>query len=398
MITQNKSLHEQKEIAEEASRSKARFLSVMSHELRTPLNGIVGVINLMNGPTTEKDGKRFLHILKTSSQHLLQLVNNVLDFSKASAGKLELSPTPCRIDEILENLYSVFISRYNEKGIALQLSLDNNLSQTVLLDDVRFVQVLTNLLSNALKFTEEGEVCLDARAIRVYNDSIEVQISVSDTGRGISDDEQEQIFHSFNNIYNKSKNVESTGLGLSISKMILELMNSELKLESTVGTGSRFYFELTLNKAEPTVEINKELKLAPTNSLEGIKVLVAEDNPINMIIAREFLKRWKINMLEAVNGAIAQKLILEQKDIDLILLDLQMPEMDGYEVMKWLKEKGISIPTIAFTANMLATEERKELLQMGFTDMVSKPFAPADLEEKMKAAVQHKKSANEILA
>jgi CheY-like chemotaxis protein len=360
----------------------------MSHELRTPLNGIVGMINLMSSPISESEQKRYLDILKTTSLHLLHLVNNVLDYSKASAGKMELNPVPCSLDEIVRNLHSVFLPRFAEKKLDFLLSVDILLKTTVLADDVRMVQVLTNLLSNALKFTAAGRVTLEAHCLQKSSDRMVVECSVSDTGPGIAREEQVHLFDSFNNIQNKPRHAESTGLGLAISRMIVSEMGGMLQLESVKGKGSRFSIRITLplvvEAPRPEVLLNS---IPDAVSLTGIRVLIAEDNPVNMMIARTILKKWQIQTVEAVNGRIALDLLQEGAAPDLILLDLHMPEMNGYEAMERIREVHPDLPVIAFTASMLAAEERAELARLGFLDVVPKPFAPEELEAKMKAAL-----------
>ncbi|HEX2535248.1 MAG TPA: ATP-binding protein, partial [Chitinophagaceae bacterium] len=254
LIRQNNRLQQQKKLAEEASLSKARFLSIMSHELRTPLNGIIGTINLMDGSEDEIEKKRFQSILKTSSQHLLHLVNNVLDYSKASEGKMELSPVPCRIDQLLQDLYRVFQTRYDEKGLAFELHAEAGLQRSLLVDDVRLVQVLTNLLSNALKFTDKGKVILEASLVSPGEQGLNVTFSVTDTGQGLTDEQQARMFDSFNNVSHQKRNVESTGLGLAISRMIIQKMGAELGVLSRPGKGSRFFFSVQLPYAPAEVQ------------------------------------------------------------------------------------------------------------------------------------------------
>jgi signal transduction histidine kinase len=390
------SLMVQMRLAQEASASKARFLSIMSHELRTPLNGIIGAINLSSVTTDENEKQKLNDVLKSSSEHLLHLVNNVLDYSKASSGKMQLNPLNTSVGELLLNLKEIFQNRFDEKDLALEVLMDEEVNRNVLLDDVRFVQVLTNLLSNALKFTDSGKVVLAARCINITNSTMELEVSVNDTGAGLTGEQQESIFDSFNNVSNKSAKVESSGLGLSICKMIVEMMGGSLLVESNVKTGSKFYFIITLPlapaKEKPVVIINN------SNSLEGVKILVAEDNAINMMIARQFLKRWKVVILEASNGLIAQQLLVENPDIDLLLLDLQMPVMDGYELMDWIRKNHIDLPVLAFTAQIMATEAKYILLDRGFTDMIPKPFAPEELQEKLQSALRHKLPAKAIFA
>jgi signal transduction histidine kinase/CheY-like chemotaxis protein len=387
-VVQNKTLQDQKEIAEEASRSKARFLSIISHELRTPLNGIIGTLNLMTTTDDEAQKIRYQRILESSSKQLLHLVNNVLDYSKASAGKIQLSPVAFRIDETLRDLYNIFQSRFVEKEIDFRFSMDPALSTTVLADDVRFTQVITNLLSNALKYTDAGFVQLSAGVHSLTASDVQIQISVTDTGRGISEDQQDQIFDTFNNISNKSRNVESTGLGLSIAKMIIDLMDGTLSIASAPGKGSTFALTCKFPLAVEEVQtVFFEHEHEHGFSLDQRKILVAEDNEINMLVIREFLKKWNIQISEAVNGQEAITLLQERDDIDLVLLDLQMPEIDGYQVLEWLKKNKSDLPAIAFTASLLDGQDKTQLLELGFHDVVAKPFSPTELEAKLKQAL-----------
>lgn len=376
----------QMKIAQEASASKERFLSIMSHELRTPLNGIISAINLIDTTTSDEEKQKYSAVLKTSSEHLLNLVNNVLDYSKASSGKVELNPVNCCIEKLLLDLKMVFMSRFQEKNICLEVSIDDDLKRNVLLDDIRLDQVLSNLLSNALKFTETGKVVVAAKCLDIKNSMIEVEISVTDTGKGLTAEQQKKIFESFNNVYNKSRKVESAGLGLFICKMIVDMMGGTLLLESHLGKGSRFYFSIVIPLAGYE-EKKVEIITACNQSLEGAKILIAEDNPVNMMVACEFLKRWKAIVLEASDGLIAKQLLLQNPDIDLLLLDLQMPEMNGHELIKWIREKGLDFPVIAFTAQIISNEEKKVLMQQGFTDFIPKPFAPNELQQKLAVAL-----------
>ena len=376
----------QVKLAQEASASKARFLSIMSHELRTPLNGIISAINLIDTTTNTNEKKKYGEVLRTSSDHLLQLVNNVLDYSKAASGKMELNLINCSLEKILQNLKIVFEPRFEEKGILLEIFTDPELKRNVLLDDIRFVQVLTNLLSNSLKFTEKGKVVVVARYCGLSNGRLHAEVSVTDTGKGLTGEQQKTIFDSFNNVHNKTTRVESSGLGLSISKMIIEMMGGALLLESQPDRGSKFYFNVNLQTA--TAEQEKiEIVTEDLPLLKGVKILIAEDNAINMMVTCEFLKRWEMTIITAEDGKAAQQKLLEHQDIDVALLDLQMPGMDGYELMAWIKEEHIEIPVIAFTAQIITNEGRLELQQTGFVDIMPKPFDPKTLGEKIRNAL-----------
>jgi CheY-like chemotaxis protein len=299
---------------------------------------------------------------------------------------MELNPINTSIKKLLHNLEDVFQSRFNEKGLQLEVHIDNEVDRNVLLDDIRFVQVLTNLISNALKFTQKGKVVVAAKYVNIDDSTVQVEISVKDTGVGLTGEQQKVIFDSFNNIHNKSANVESSGLGLSICKMILEMMGGALLLESNVNKGSRFYFIMTLPLASEE-EKKPAIVTVSGHSLEGVKILIAEDNAINMMITRQFLKKWNVVVLEAANGLIAQQLLIKNPDIELLLLDLQMPVLNGYELMKWIKESTLSLPVLAFSAQAMEVEQKLKLLKLGFVDMIPKPFAPEELKQKIQAAL-----------
>lgn len=386
----------QMKLAEEASASKARFLSIMSHELRTPLNGIISAINLIDATKDEKEKQKFGTVLKTSSEHLLNLVNNVLDYSKASSGKMQLNPVNASVNKLITNLQAVFDPRFEEAGLEFKIHLDDEVCKPVMFDDIRLAQVLSNLLSNALKFTEKGKVVLAARCLNANSSSLEVEFSVTDTGKGLTDEHQNKIFDSFNTVNNKSRKLESSGLGLSISKMIVEMMGGSLLLNSKIDKGSRFYFNVHMPLAN-TVAKTETITKHDFLSLEGKNILIAEDNLINMMVAREFLKKWNVNLLEAPNGLVAQQLLIKNADIDLLLLDLQMPEMDGYELMEWIRENKLQLPVIAFTAQIMAHEDKNDLIQLGFTDMIPKPFAPQELHKKISHALIKNKTPIAVL-
>jgi signal transduction histidine kinase/CheY-like chemotaxis protein len=387
LIHQNQNLQHQKEIAEEASMTKARFLSIMSHELRTPLNGIIGTVNLMDSTSNEADKKKYLDVLNISSRHLLHLVNNVLDYSKASAGKMELFLNPLRVSDVMTNLFHVFQSRFAEKNISLELTVDPSLHRHILADDVRLMQVLTNLLSNALKFTDSGKVTIKAVCLdRDAADPI-IQITVSDTGKGLTPEQQAIIFDSFSNISNKSRMIESTGLGLSISKKIIDMMGGNISVQSQPQAGSSFLIEFAAPWADEQMAEATAQEQIIDISPQGMTILVVEDDPINMLIAREFLKRWEVNFLEACNGAEGIA-VMQKEEIDIVLLDLNMPVMDGMQVMEWMVKHKPSLPAIAFTAGIFDMEEKQRLFEQGFSEVVPKPFAPEELEQKVKQVLR----------
>jgi PAS domain S-box-containing protein len=377
-----KELQAAREQAENAAYVKSRFLSNMSHELRTPLNGIIGTINLMLQEKYPEEQRESLNVLKYSGELMLALINDVLDFSKIEAGKLQLERSSFNLKTLLEKTRSIFQQQFAAKGVQLQLDYDEHINISVLSDEIRLNQVLHNLLSNALKFTEKGKVTLAARFISATSDSTNIRFSITDTGIGISEDKLVQIFDSFSQAdVNTTRKYGGTGLGLTISRKLVELFNSELIVESRTGEGSSFYFTLclpadTANRPYVNEQSGKDL-----HSLAGIRLLIAEDNNINMLVTRRFLQKWEVDFVEAQNGLQAVSLFKEGF-FDLLLIDLEMPEMDGYETMKEIRKIDQEIPVIAFTAAVFE-DMKSKLREHGFNDYIKKPFRPEDLHKKI---------------
>jgi signal transduction histidine kinase len=383
-----KAIVKQKKKTEEAAQAKAKFLSNMGHELRTPLNGIIGASNILSKENFLPEQREYLNILKYCSDHMLGLVNDILDYNKIEAGQLELHPIEFNLKTALEKSMIPFHNRFKEKGIALKIAIDEKLNAEVKADDIRLVQIVNNILSNAFKFTETGFVKLEANVIDEKDDRVKVSFVVTDTGIGISLQDQFRIFDSFWQVYDEStRKFGGTGLGLTISQKLLLMMGSMLKVQSAEGKGSKFYFDIEfplIRKAEV-----KEVVVEDVNDLTDHRILIAEDNMINMMIAKKMLQDWNATVTEAVNGAEALKILQSDKHFNLILLDLEMPEVDGYTAMKEIKRLYPNIPAIAFTAALIDNDMLQNLFDIGFTDCVLKPFKPQELLSKIrKHAVQ----------
>jgi signal transduction histidine kinase/CheY-like chemotaxis protein len=379
-----------KELAEEASKAKAIFLSNMSHELRTPLNGIVGTANLLN-VDEPKEVKQHVIVLKNLSEHMMGLVNNVLDYSKIESGKLTLYNIVFNINELVQKLFSTFDYQFKAKGVQYKIDMDPSLKEiNVFSDDLRLQQILNNLISNALKFTHEGEVVLNTTLVKKDTEYATILFNVVDNGIGIDEKQLESIFESFNQGDSATtRRYGGTGLGLSISSNLVKLFDSKLHLSSKIGKGSNFYFTIKfpLYKSDAILSTHK----TDTTELKDIKILIAEDNPINMMVAKKILQKWGAIVEEAANGQIAvEKCKVQQFDV--VLIDLEMPEMDGKTAVKAINQLPIKMPAIAFTAAMYENMEA-DLLSSGFVDYVLKPFQPDTLYQKIASILEQKKAS-----
>ncbi|HUR11499.1 MAG TPA: ATP-binding protein [Flavitalea sp.] len=375
-----------KEKAEEASKAKSRFLSNMSHELRTPLNGIIGASNLLLQEKFLEDQKPHLDILKFSSEHMMALINDILDFNKIEAGKMELSEKPVNIKRFLYEIAAQFSAQARQKGLQMVSQIDDNLDMELFMDETRFNQVLNNLVMNAIKFTPQGTITLSAKKLFSSSNKATVQFEIRDTGIGIPGKKHKEIFASFTQAdINTTRKYGGTGLGLAISKKLVEMFNSELILESEEGKGSTFRFvvELKINENRK-IYINED-KNKQLESLSGIRVLIAEDNPVNLTIAKRFLHKWGIEVVEATNGKEAVEKF-KTTAINLMLIDLEMPEMDGATALKEIRLINDQVPAVAFTAAVYDNMQM-DLLQKGFIDYIHKPFRPEDLHSKIAVLV-----------
>ncbi len=378
-----------------ATKSKARFLSSMSHELRTPLNGIIGTSNvILADPGVSASLKEHLNVIRYSSEHMLGIVDDLLDFSKMDAKKMEMKEETFNLLKCFRNISASFSLQFQGQGLDLVTSHpeDDLENVEVVSDQTKLSQVLKNLLSNALKFTPSGKVEFKVK-VKDSNDArIELYFEIRDTGIGIAKDQQQEIFNAFSQVHSEDlkRKYEGTGLGLTISRQLVNMMGGTLKVESELHKGSSFYFTLSFKIApktvvhsvevEPSVEIKKDIR--------GVRVLVVEDNEINASILKSFLLRWQLQIKEAITGIHALELIKYHK-FDLILMDLEMPEMNGYATLKKLRETNKTVPVIAFTATLL--DDMDSLItEAGFTDYVVKPFKPAVLKKKIEMYCERK--------
>lgn len=379
-----RSLIEAKERAETSEKLKHQFLSNMSHEIRTPMNAIIGFTGLLERTKLSPDQFEWLQAIKYSSDNLLVIVNDILDFAKIESGTLELDEKKINIADLVHSAVTMLKNRAEDKGIRLVFSIDSTIPEVVLGDSVRLTQVLLNLLSNAVKFTNHGEVNVEVFLLEDNQDTVTIEFSVTDTGIGIQEQHLETIFDSFSQISNNNTRLYGgTGLGLAIAKRLTELQGGTLSAHSKYNEGSCFKFNLPFKKFDfnntDVTAIDQEPMI---EFITGKRVLVVEDNPISRRLLSIWLELWKLEADMADNGRIAIEKLM-QNQYDLVLMDIQMPEMDGYETSRHIRTQMQSnIPIIAMTAHALKDEIDK-CMNAGMNNYISKPFNPSDLLAKL---------------
>ena len=366
--------------AQQGLKAKSEFLSTMSHEIRTPLNAVIGMAHLLLRNKPRTDQKEGLDVMLFSANNLLSIVNNILDYNKIEEGKINFEHIPLNLAEIARNIIAGLKDKAIEKGIDLRLNIDDRLNVEVIGDPTRTGQVITNLVHNALKFTLEGTVQLNMVMESLKDDIVTVATSVEDTGIGIAPEKQGMIFDRFTQADSStSRSYGGTGLGLAITKRILELQGVTLQLKSEAGRGSVFHFTQTFPLCREMAVIKQEyFQIAKRDQLlKGVSILLVEDNPLNVLVAQTILENGGAEVEVAVNGREAMEK-LDAGRHKLILMDLHMPVMDGYEATVLLRERGETLPIIALTAST-PKEVENEAFAAGITSVLVKPFDPDDL-------------------
>ena len=393
-----------------ANEAKGKFLAHMSHEIRTPINAVLGMDEMILRESKEKNIKEYAMDIYMAGQTLLSLINDILDFSKIDSGKMVIIPIEYDVSSLIHDLSNMTSQRAKDKNIRLEVEIDHNIPSRLFGDDVRIRQVLTNILTNAVKYTQQGTVWLRAQCIRLdENEMAVLRFEVEDTGIGIKEEDLPKLSAEFERIEeDRNRNIEGTGLGMSITVQLLSLLGSRLQVESVYGEGSKFYFELEQKVIDSTPigdfearihQITENYHYSTKFYAPDAKLLVVDDNAVNRKVLRNLLKETRIQVTDAESGKECLKLIQENY-YDLIFLDHMMPEMDGVETLHHIKKLSDcpcqDTPIVVLTANAVSGAKEKYLAE-GFDDFLSKPIVPEKLENMIRNMLPEELIVEEVL-
>ncbi len=383
------------EQAEAANQAKRDFLANMSHEIRTPLNVVLGMNEMIRRESTEPVVQKYAHKIEASGNILLSLINDVLDFSKIEAGNMQLVPVQYQLSSVISDIVLLVTERMRGKDLKLELKVDETLPCVLYGDEVRIKQIMLNLLNNAVKYTEKGKIVFTVSGKQNAEGKFLLYVSVKDTGIGIREEDIHKLAHAFQRVdEQRNANVEGTGLGLSITQNFLIMMGSVLEVESEYGKGSNFFFsveqpvvdERPIGKINPYELHSEAAAAAVTYTAPEAEVLVVDDNRMNLDVFRALLKKTRVRVMTASSGKECLRLVKRQ-EFDIIFLDHMMPEMDGVETLKQLKEMEDNLsknaPVIALTANAVVGA-KEEYIAEGFADYLSKPVQGSTLEKMVR--------------
>ena len=371
----------------EASIRENEFLTNTNHGLRTPLIGIMGFSDILRTTSLDDEQREYVEIIYSSGKYLADIIANILDFYKIEVGKFEMNPQKTDLKQLIENTLTVFRPDAEKKGLCISFSVEGNVPQFIEVDGTRLRQTLSNLVSNAVKFTDKGIITVSVTLLERQTDQARLLFRVIDSGIGIRKEDQEKIFEPFRQgVLSSDKKEQGTGLGLTISKKMLEMMGGSLELNSVYGKGSTFSFELLLPFEGEQVIVTEEVSFEladKTVDFTNKKVLIAEDNPINMHFARTAVNMLSkdIHVIKAKDGEEAFRLYQEHQP-DLILMDILMPGINGYQATAMIREINEKVPIIAMTAKAMEKDKEKGLAA-GMNEYITKPVSLKRLNETL---------------
>lgn len=380
-------LRKARTLAEQSAKMKEQFVASISHEMRTPMNAILGMSNILVQTKLDEEQEKLVSSIKQSSEILLGIVNDILEISSIQNQKIVFEPEDFDLSELMENLMNVMQYKAQEKDLYFEVFMDPNVPEFVRCDKLRLNQVLINLVGNAIKFTENGYVKIYVDTLHQFGEGVQLKFTVEDSGIGIPSDKVDAIFESFTRIRSRDKLYEGTGLGLSICKNIVEQQGGKIGVLSDFGHGSRFYFDLILEVGDPNmVKKDNQIDIFVVDDDASFNLLLVEDHKMNQMVAKKTLiKKWKnINLKIAENGQMAVDMVKEN-DFDIVLMDIQMPIMDGYEATTFIRNNmphKKDMPILAMTAHAHIAKD-DSYKQYGMDDFVLKPFRPEELFSKI---------------
>lgn len=374
LIEAKSNAEKEKQVAEEAMKAKQQFLSNMSHEIRTPLNAIIGFTKVLLKTNLNEKQKEYLTAIKISGDALIVLINDILDLAKVDAGKMTFEQIPFKLSDSISSMLHLFETKLFKKKIGLVKDYDHSIPEVLVGDPVRLHQIILNLVGNAVKFTTQGKITVSVQLVNEDTQSATIKFSVADTGIGIPENELDTIFENFRQASNDtSRMYGGTGLGLAIVKQLVISQGGSLDVKSKQGEGSTFSFTLTFKKTDEPVKKEAEPQLQVEEQIPDIKILVVEDVTLNQLLMKTLLREFGFDHDTVANGRLAIEKIRQQK-YDLILMDLQMPEMNGYEATEYIrKELKLNTPIIARTADVTTTDVEK-CRDVGMNDYLAKPI------------------------
>lgn len=383
-------LNESEKRSKDVAYMKEQFLANMSHEIRTPMNSILGFTNLLRRTELNPMQREYVQNIHSAGENLLTLVNDILDLSKIEAGMMHLEETRFSLRSLVSSVGAMFLEKINEKNLSFQVHIDKDVPDILSGDAVRLTQILVNLINNAVKFTKEGDVLVHMKTVDISESNVRIRIIVTDTGIGIAPDKKKAVFERFQQAEAETtRRYGGSGLGLSIVKQLVEMQNGTITLKSELNKGSEFVVELAY--ALPDFAQLYSEALADQEEqvpLQKIKVLIAEDNPMNQQLIRHLMKSWSIDYMMVENGTEAIE-ALGKSHYSIVLMDIQMPEMDGYTATNFIRnEMKMDVPIIAMTAHAMVGEKEK-CLQLGMNDYVSKPIKETVLYNIIARHAQH---------